>query len=46
MPAFGQRGQLSDTEIKNVVQYLLKLNHRPYDAHGDAEQGQAVINAG
>jgi len=31
MPAFGQRGQLSDTDIKNVVQYLLQLNHRPYN---------------
>jgi len=31
MPAFGQRGQLTDTEIKNVVQYLLQLNHRPYN---------------
>jgi cytochrome c oxidase cbb3-type subunit 3 len=29
MPAFGQRGQLSDADIKNVVQYLLQLNHRP-----------------
>ena len=41
MPAFGQRGQLSDTDIKNVVQYLLKLNRRPYD-DGDAVQGQAI----
>ena len=31
MPAFGQRGQLSDTDIRNVVQYLLQLNHRPYN---------------
>ena len=31
MPAFGQRGQLSDTDIKNVVQYLLQLNRRPYN---------------
>ena len=31
MPAFGQRGQLTDTDIKNVVQYLLQLNHRPYN---------------
>ena len=31
MPAFGQRGQLSDTGIRNVVQYLLQLNHRPYN---------------
>jgi len=31
MPAFGQRGQLSDTDIKNIVQYLLQLNHRPYN---------------
>jgi len=31
MPAFGQRGQLSDTDIRNIVQYLLQLNHRPYN---------------
>ena len=31
MPAFGQRGQLTDTDIKNVVQYLLQLNHRPFN---------------
>jgi len=31
MPAFGQRGQLSDTDIKNIVQFLLQLNHRPYN---------------
>jgi len=31
MPAFGQRGQLTDTDIKNIVQYLLQLNHRPYN---------------
>ena len=31
MPAFVQRGQLSDTDIKNIVQFLLQLNHRPYN---------------
>jgi cytochrome c oxidase cbb3-type subunit 3 len=32
MPAYGLRGQLSETEIHDLVQYLLKLNHRPNDA--------------
>jgi len=41
MPAFGQRGQLSDADIKDVVQYILKLNGRPYD-DGDALAGQVV----
>ncbi len=41
MPAFGLRGVLTDAEIRDVVQYLLKLNHRPYDAEA-AEQGHTV----
>lgn len=42
MPAFGLRGQLSDADIKNVVQYLLQLNHRPSDAQA-AIAGKAVF---
>ena len=32
MPAYGQRGQLSDTDINNVIQYLMQLNGRPFDS--------------
>ncbi len=42
MPAFGQRGLLSDADIGNVVQYLLALNGRPHDAQA-ATLGQAVF---
>jgi cytochrome c oxidase cbb3-type subunit 3 len=31
MPAYGQRGQLSDGDIRNLVQYLLELSRRPHD---------------
>ena len=31
MPAYGQRGLLSEVEIENLTQYLLALNHRPHD---------------
>ncbi len=41
MPAFGQRGMLSDREIRDLVQYLLKLNKRPYEAEA-AEEGRAL----
>ena len=33
MPAYGQRGQLSSADITNVVQYLLQLSGRPFDAN-------------
>ena len=41
MPAFGLRGQLSDADIKNVVQYVLQLSHRPFDAQA-ALAGQQI----
>jgi cytochrome c oxidase cbb3-type subunit 3 len=41
MPAYGLRGQLSQTEIHDLVQYLLKLNHRPNDAEA-AFAGEAL----
>ncbi len=41
MPALGLRGVLSDAEIRDLVQYLLKLNHRPYQAE-PAEEGRAL----
>jgi cytochrome c oxidase cbb3-type subunit 3 len=43
MPAFGLRGQLSDADIKNLVQYILELSHRPNDAQA-ALAGQAVFD--
>lgn len=43
MPAFGQRGQLSEGDINNVVQYLYRLSGRPNDA-GAADLGKAVYN--
>jgi cytochrome c oxidase cbb3-type subunit III len=43
MPAFGLRGQLSDDDIKNVVQYVLELSHQPYDAQA-ALAGQKIYN--
>jgi cytochrome c oxidase cbb3-type subunit III len=41
MPAFGQRGMLSDGQIRDLVQYLLKLNKRPYEGEA-AEEGRAL----
>jgi len=43
MPAFGQRGQLDEAAIDNVVQYLLELNGRPHDAQA-AALGTEVFN--
>ncbi len=37
MPGFGLRGVLSDADIRNVVQYLLKLNGRPYQVEASNE---------
>ena len=41
MPAFGQRGVLSDADIHSVVQYLLKLNGRPYQVEA-ANEGRRI----
>jgi cytochrome c oxidase cbb3-type subunit 3 len=41
MPAFGQRGVLNDGEIRAVVQYVLKLSGRPYQAEA-ANDGRAL----
>jgi cytochrome c oxidase cbb3-type subunit 3 len=43
MPAFGQRGQLTETEIDDVVQYVLQLSGQPHDAQA-ASAGQVVYN--
>jgi cytochrome c oxidase cbb3-type subunit 3 len=41
MPAFGLTGRLSAAEIRNLVQYLLKLSGRPHDVQAAAE-GRSV----
>jgi cytochrome c oxidase cbb3-type subunit 3 len=41
MPAFGQRGVLSDADIHSVVQYLLKLSGRPYQVEA-ANEGHRI----
>jgi cytochrome c oxidase cbb3-type subunit 3 len=43
MPAFGLMGRLSDGQIRELVQYLMKLNHRPYDAEA-ANSGQMLFH--
>jgi cytochrome c oxidase cbb3-type subunit 3 len=42
MPALGQRGILTDLQVHNVVQYLLKLNRRPHQEEAAAE-GERVF---
>ena len=41
MPAFGLRGMLTPAQIRELVEYLLKLNGRPYQAEA-AEEGRAL----
>jgi cytochrome c oxidase cbb3-type subunit 3 len=41
MPPFGLTGRLSEAEIRNLVQYLLRLSGQPHQAAA-AEQGKAV----
>jgi cytochrome c oxidase cbb3-type subunit III len=41
MPAFGLRGMLTDAQIRDLVQYLLKLNGRP-NLGESAEEGRAL----
>ncbi|HTY48214.1 MAG TPA: c-type cytochrome [Steroidobacteraceae bacterium] len=41
MPAFGQRGMLTAAQLRDLVQYLLKLDHRPYEAQA-AQEGRAL----
>jgi cytochrome c oxidase cbb3-type subunit 3 len=42
MPAFGQRGVLSDADIRNVVQYVLKLSGRRYQVEA-ANEGRRIF---
>jgi cytochrome c oxidase cbb3-type subunit 3 len=41
MPAFGLTGRLTDAEIRNLVQYLLRLSGRPHQAAA-AGEGRTV----
>ena len=42
MPAFGLTGKLSEAEIRNVVQYVLRLSGSPHQAPA-ADEGRAVF---
>jgi len=44
MPAMGRTGQLTDGEVSDVVDYVLQLSQKPYDAAA-AERGRAVFFA-
>ncbi len=46
MPAFGQRGILSDAQIRSVVQYLLQLSGRPYEAQAAIDGRVVYAGAG
>lgn len=41
MPAFGSTGRLSPGEIRNLVQYIDQLSHRPHQAQA-AIEGRAI----
>ncbi len=45
MPAFGQRGLLTDAQIRNVVQYVLKLSGRPHLEEA-ATEGRRIFEGG
>ncbi|HEY7930332.1 MAG TPA: c-type cytochrome [Steroidobacteraceae bacterium] len=44
MPAFGLMGRLSDGQVRELVQFIMKLNHRPYDAEG-ANEGETLFHS-
>ena len=44
MPAFGLMGRLSDGQVHELVQYIMKLNHRPYDAEA-ANAGDMLFHS-
>jgi cytochrome c oxidase cbb3-type subunit III len=46
MRAFGQRGLLSDGEIRNVVQYVLQLSHQRYQAEAATEGSKIFAGKG
>ncbi len=43
MPAFGLRGSLSSAQIRSVVEYLMQISGRAYQAEA-ANDGRAVFN--
>jgi len=45
MPAFGQRGLLTDAQIRDVVQYVLKLSGQPHREDA-ATEGRRVFEGG
>ena len=46
MRAFGQRGLLSDSEIRNVVQYVLQLSHQRHQAEAATEGSKIFAGKG
>ncbi|HLK71253.1 MAG TPA: c-type cytochrome [Steroidobacteraceae bacterium] len=44
MPAFGLMGRLSEGQVRELVQYLMKLNRRPYDTEA-ANAGDALYHS-
>jgi len=44
MPSFGVWGRLDDGQVRDLVQYLLKRNHRPYQV-GAANEGDALFHS-
>jgi cytochrome c oxidase cbb3-type subunit 3 len=44
MPAYGLMGRLTSGQINELVQYMMKLNHRAYDADA-ANAGQALFSS-
>jgi cytochrome c oxidase cbb3-type subunit III len=46
MTAFGQRGLLSEAEIRNVVQFVLQLSRQPHQAEAAAEGAKVFADKG
>ena len=46
MPALGQRGILNEAQIRSVVQYLLQLSGRPYEAQAAIDGRVVYAGAG
>ena len=44
MPAFGLMGRLSDGQVRELVQFLMKLNRRPYDTEA-ANAGETLFHS-
>lgn len=43
MPAYGVMGRLNDGQVRELVQYLLKLNNRPYEVEA-ADAGEMLFH--